>query len=100
MWDSELPSQAKHVRGRVELECPFFHLLSVVHLECVSPYARDWRLERNARVLCFLELTASTVQMGVEKWAWVSWGSSRAKDGIQGVGLVLVSVATRCLSQF
>lgn len=31
---------------------------------------------------------------------WASWGSSRAKDGIQGVRLVHVSVAKFCLSQF
>lgn len=45
-------------------------------------------------------LSPGAAWMGVEEWGWASWGSSRAKDGIQGVGLVHVSVAKFCLSQF
>lgn len=30
----------------------------------------------------------------------VHWGSSHAKNGIQGVGLVLIAVANLCVSQF
>lgn len=52
------------------------------------------RLKRNARVVRLLELTPGEV------WDWVSWGSSHAKDGIHSVGLVLVTVANLCLSQF
>lgn len=49
------------MRGRVELECLFIYFLFVVYLECVSFYVRDWRLERNVRVFCFLEFIVSIV---------------------------------------
>lgn len=66
-----------------------FHLLDTV--------LGTWRLERNVRVLCLLQLLPA---QGAGLWGRVRWGISHAKDGVQSVGLVLVPVAKLCLSQF